>query len=42
MGLTKYLPFENYTLETKLSATEVRARLEANIDPGKVEVEIAR
>lgn len=32
MNLIKYLPFESYILETKLSTTEVRARLEANIE----------
>lgn len=31
MDLTKYLPFENYTLETKLSTSEVLTRLEANV-----------
>lgn len=32
MNPLKYLPFESYTLETKLSTKEVRTRLEANIE----------
>ncbi len=33
MNLKKYLPFENYILSTKLSATEIYKRLSNNIEP---------
>jgi hypothetical protein len=35
MNLYKYLPFEKYTLVSRLSAEEVRKRLIANIEPAK-------
>jgi hypothetical protein len=35
MNLTKFLPFENYVLTTKLSLDEVYNRLAANVEPKK-------
>jgi len=35
MNLKKYLPFENYTLTSKLPVDEIKRRLADNIEPKK-------
>ncbi len=38
MNLKKYLPYEHYTLTTKLSCEEVHKRLADNIEPRKIAI----